>query len=344
MNLINWLGIGTVAATKQTSSKEIMVHMPSLFSTADGRTLAQTEHKQETSFDANGREVTSNTLVSNTVPAVWNSFGEANRLTPPDVREGSRVALYHVPGQNTLYWTTNGMNAETMRMETVIWGFSANPNLDADAPFSMDDYYMMKVSTHDGLFELRTSQANGEKTAWNLQMNGMAGRFDLRGTNESIFSMDDPESKFTYVNKEKSIFGVNKKKMLMSTEDSIGLNSKEAINILTKVFSLQCKDINIKADTAKIAIGKTDWEGDIDLVGNVKQEGNTKQTGNYDQTGNFKSTGIVQGLTAVRTAIVDLNTHVHGGVMNGFGSTNAPTPVPQAAAMAVQAALGNDSN
>lgn len=336
MNLLNWLGIATVAATKQTNSNEIMVHSSFFSPTADGRALAQTEMQQESSLNADGVEETSKSLVANTLPAKWGPIGDPNRKTAPDVREGSQVAIYQVSGQNQLYWTTYGFNADTHRLETVIWGFNANPALAEDTPFSVDDYTMFKVSTHEGLVQLRTSQANGEKSSFDLMINGRDGRIDIRGSEGSILSVDDPEHTFTYTNKDGSIIGVDKKKMLLFTEDSIGVQAKESVSVLTKVFNLQCKDINIKADTAQVAIGKTKWEGDIDLKGKVTQEGDYDQEGDFNQQGSINqaggntfTTGIVQGLTGVKSAITDLDTHTNTGVETGRGTSGPPMPVPQ---------------
>lgn len=328
MNLLNWLGVGTVAATKQTNTGEIMVHMAAFSPTADGRTLAQTKMQQETSLNADGVEETSKSLTSNTLPAKWGPIGEPNRLTPPDVREGSQVSVYQVSGQNQLYWTSYGFSAETHRLETIIWGFNANPGLAKDTPFSVDDYTMFKVSTHEGLVQLRTSQANGEKSSFDIMVNGRDGRIDIRGSEGSILSVDDPEHGFTYTNKDGSIIGVDKKKMLLFTEDSIGVQAKESVSLLTKVFNLQCKDINIQADTAQVAIGKTKWEGDIDLTGNVNQTGDYDQEGNFNQEGNTFSMGRIQGIAGVCTATTDLDTHTTTGVRGGNDISGPPVPTP----------------
>ena len=320
MNLINWLGVGTVASTKQTNTKEIMVHMPKDSPTADGRTLAQVETKQEEAVNGNGEPIKVTTMIGNTKPAKWNSMGEPNRLTAPDVREGSQVSLYQVGGQSSIYWTTHGFSAETHRLETIVWGFQANPNTDENTEFNVENFYTITLDTRSGFFALRTSQSNGEKSGLEAKIDGMNGRFEMVGSNKSAMIMDDHNSKFTYTNKEGTVIGVDKKKLALMTNDSILLGAENKISLITKELNIEAKTINIKADEANIAIKTTNWEG------NIIQEGNINQEGNLQQTGNTTVTGIVQGLTAVRTSRVDLDLHGHTGVRGGSDTSGPPVP------------------
>lgn len=323
MNLINWLGVGTVAATKQTNTTEIMVHVPKDSPMADGRTVAVTETKEENAVNANGEPIKVSALISNVRPAKWNSFGEPNRLTAPMVREGSQVALYQVSGQSTLYWTTSGFSGETHRLETIIWGFQANPTLDDNTEFNVDNFYTITMDTAKGEASLRTSQSNGEKSGFEVRVSGQTGRIEMVGTNKSALIMDDFNSKFIYTNKEETLIGVDKKKVSIIAPDSVLFNGEESVSILTKIFNLQANEINIKASTANVAIGKTSWEGEVNLKGKLNHDGSTKQTGNT------VSEGVVQGLSGVRSAINDLDQHGHIGVEAGDDMSGPPFPTPQ---------------
>lgn len=323
MNLINWLGVGTVAATKQTNTKEIMVHVPKDSPMADGRTVATTETKEETAVNANGEPIKVAALISNVKPAKWNSFGEPNRLTAPDVKEGTQVSLYQVSGQSTIYWTTNGFSAETHRLETIVWGFQANPTLDENTEFNVDNFYTMTVDTRSGFFALRTSQSNGEKSGFEIKVDGGAGRVEIVGTNKTGMILDDLNSKFIYTNKEETLIAVDKKKVVIDAPDSILFHGENSVSVKTKVFTLQCEDINIQASTAKVAIGTTEWEGEVNLKGNLNHTGNT------EQTGNTISSGVVQGKGGVKTSTTDVDTHGHTGVENGDGVSGPPVPTPQ---------------
>lgn len=324
MNLINWLGVGIVAATKETNTKEILVHLPSMAPMADGRVIAQTQQMQETSLNMAGEAETSTTLTSNVIPAVWNSFGDANRLTAPDVREGSKVSIYQVGGQNQYYWTTQGFGAESHRLETIVWGFQANPGVDENTPFNLDNFYTVTLDTRNGFMAMRTAQTNGEKSGFEAKIDGMNGRIDARGSNGSIFCIDDHNDHCFYTNKAGAIFSVNKKKITLNAPDSTTINAEESINLRTKQLNVQVDgEIAIIAQKARVRIPKTEWEGDIDLKGNVDQQGN------FDQVGHVFSTGIVQGMSGVKSAITDLDTHITTGVRGGPDTSGPPQPVPQ---------------
>ena len=323
MNLINHLGVGTVASTKNTNTGEIMVHLPSQSPMADGRIVANVEQKQESGLNARGETETSTVMVSNTVPAVWNSFGEANRKTPPDVREGSKVALYQVSGQNQYYWTTSGFNSETFRMETIVWGYQSNPAVAADTPFDVNNFYTVQVDTRTGCMSARTTQNNGEKSAFDVRIDGGNGRVDLGGSNGSVFSLDDANQTLTYANKPGLVLRADKKKFGLYAPDSISLSADEKITLFTKVINIQCQEVNVKAEKARVAIPDTEWEGDIKLNGNVDQEGFLKQKGN------IMTSGVVQGLSGIKSAITDLDTHGNTGVEAGKDVSAPPLPVPQ---------------
>lgn len=323
MKKLDILGVATVAGVKDTNTKEIMVNFAGWSPTADGRALAQVKMQEESAPNANGEVVTSKSLTSNTHPATWAAIGEPNRITPPDVREGSQVAIYQVQGQDKLYWTSFGVSTETHRLETVIWGYNASPNTDQDVPFDVNDYYMIAISTHTGHMTIRTSQANGEKSAFEIKVDGAAGNVVVRGSNDSVMEFNDHEASFTYQNKDKSTVNVDRKVMTLLTEDTINVFGKLRLMLKTQHFGLECETIKIKADTADVKIGQTNWEG------NIFHEGLHVQEGDSIRDGSTMSTGVVQGLQGVRSAETDLDTHTTSFVESGKGTSGPPVPVPQ---------------
>lgn len=323
MNLINHLGVGTVASTKNTDTGEIMVHLPSLSPMADGRIVASAQQQQQSGYNARGELETSTVLTTNVIPAVWNSFGEANRKTPPDVREGSKVAVYQVGGQNQYYWTTSGFNSETFRMETVVWGYQSNPSLDENTPFNIDNFYTVQVDTRNGVMSARSTKNNGEKAGFDVRIDGGNGRVDVGGTEGTVFSIDDAQQTFTYANKPGLVLRADKKKFGLHAPDLIALSAIEKFTLFTKLFQLEAEEIEIKAKKARIAIGETEWEGNIDLTGNIQQ------IGHFLQQGNTLSMGVIQALTAIKTALTDLDTHLTTEVRGGNDVSGPPLPVPQ---------------
>lgn len=331
MSLLQFLGVGQVAATKDTNTNDIMVYLPSMFPHAEGRVAAKVEQVERKSKNAFGEDVSSNTLKSNAIPATWKRMDDSNRITSPDVREGTPVAIYTVQGGNTYYWTLDGVNPNTFRMESVMWGWSANPNLDANADFNVDNFYVMKVDTRTGIMTARTSMANGEPTRFDVILDGQNGTISWAGNEGSYLKFDDMERSFTYTNRDGAVFNIVKQICNLYLPDKFNLFADNEVNIKTKTLRIQAQE-------AFIDILLTKWKGDKEHTGNTQQVGNYKQEGNFDQTGmythtgdvdrtgNTVSTGTVIGLTDVRTAVISLNLHIHAGVENGDGVTSTPLP------------------
>lgn len=306
MNLLNFIGMGIVAKTKDTNTDEILVYLPRMFPNADGRVSADLKTIDRESVNSSGEKVKSSLLHSNTVPAIWKRMGDSSRITSPDVREGSPVALYQVSGQNQYYWTLYGVDVKTFRMETVMYGWNANPKLEEDADFDIDSYYIFKVDTRTGLMAIRTSQANGEVSAFDIQINAMEGVISAGGSNKSYLVFDDKNHSFTYTNDEDSLFNIDKKVASIYTKDKINLFTEEGINIKTKVLNIQAEEMNVD-------IKLTRWKGKIERTGD------TEQDGRYDATGEIHSDTDV-------TSLVSLNKHKHSGVDRGNSSTDSPVP------------------
>lgn len=331
MNIMHCIGIGVVAATKDTNTDQILVYIPSLFPNADGRISANPKQVERTSVNAQGEQVKSNLLHSNVLPAYWKNMTDSNRTSSPDVREGSKVAIYQVPGQNKLYWTLDGVNVDTMRLETVFYNWSASPEVGENTPGDINNTYQMKISTRDGLMALRTSQANGEKVAFDIQINAMDGVMQFGGSEMGFIVWDELNHSFTYSNADGAIFKIDKKSMTVRMPDTLNLFIDKIINIKTETLRLQA-DL-LQADV-KLTQWKGNWEhtgnteqvGDYEQTGNFTQQGDYDQTGNTMRTGNSTSTGVVKGLTDVQTATISLNLHKHGGVQNGQGVTSTPVP------------------
>lgn len=320
MNLLNYLGIGTVAATKQTNTDTIMVSLKSMSPQTDGRTVAQTQEIENKTKNADGEEIIIRGMSGNAFPAEWRSMGDSNRISSPDVREGSQVAIYQITGSNNYYWTTFGVNAKTFRLEHVVMGWSANPGLSEDTPFNIDNFYTMVVSTIEGSMALRTTQMNNEKTTFELKVDAMNGQVMIAGGQKNFAVWDDVQHSFTYSNVDGSVFSVNKKKITAVALDSVSFQATEQLNILTKFFNLECKQINVKAESAEFRIPKTKWIGDVQHIGDEEQ------TGNFTQDGNTTSTGTIHADVDV-TSLTSLNYHVHPGIFPGPATTQIPVPM-----------------
>jgi phage baseplate assembly protein V len=91
----------------------------------------------------------------------------------------------------------------------------------------------------------------------------------------------------------------------------IGSDAKSEITASKITHTLGSGKVEITSGSVKITVGGTTLEI---ASGGITINGNITQTGNYDQTGLMKSN------------LITLSTHTHGGVMSGPAITAVPNP------------------
>lgn len=325
MNVLECYGVGVVAMDKDTDSDEIQVYLPLHFPDADGEVVTTAETKKVDVESPTGDASSSTTLRSNSVPCKWMALN-TNRVTSPDVRKGSKVVVYKFQGTNKYLWTYFGMDG-TLRLETVIYAYSASPKVDANTPVTPDNYYIFMISTHKKMIQLVTGQGNGEPTSYVVSLDTGNGQFGIVDGENNILSINSMEHAFSFINDEKSFLNIEKKNIALSCEQNMLLKGKEKID-------MQCTDLTIKADkSVKIQTQKSTWiSPEIMIQGNITHQGNYNQQGNYTVEGNvgvqgafsqFGGAGSVEGGWTI-DGIRYLG-HKHTGVRSGGDTSGGPT-------------------
>lgn len=318
MNILECYGVGTVTMDKELNTDEIQVHVKALFPEADGEAATQVETKNVTTQTPTGDTTSSTTLQSNTVAAKWMALN-TNRVTAPDVRKGSKVVVYKFAGQDVYRWTYFGMDG-TLRLETVIYAFSASPKVDINTPVTPENYYMFMISTHQKKIQLVTGQGNGEKAAYVIELNTGEGQFSIVDSEDNIVSLNSIEHAFSYINAEKSFLNIEKKNFTLSCEDQGIIKAKNTL-------AIQCKDLQLKADnsigietkTTSLISPKIYMKGDITHEGNYTQKGNTTIVGSFTQSGGAGN--VAGGWTIDNIRYLG---HRHGGVEKGGDKSSTP--------------------
>lgn len=284
MNVLECLGIGVVAMDKTPDTDEIQVYLPSMFPEGDGEVTTTIEEKTVTTQTPTGDRSSSTTLQSNSVPATWMPIN-TNRVTSPDVRNGSKVVIYKFKGQNTYRWTYFGMDG-TLRLETIIYAFSSSPNVDVNSPLTPENYYIFMISTHKKMIQLLTGQGNGEPTSWSITLDTGQGQYGIVDGEGGIMSINAMSHAFTYLNAEKSFINIEKKDVTMSCENNMLLKGAENID-------LTCKKMSISAsESITVNTKDTTWTSPkIAIIGDITHTGNNTQTGNYTLNGNYTGNG-----------------------------------------------------
>lgn len=313
MNVLQCLGTGTVAATKDTNSDEIFVYLPGKFAAAEGGISLDAQRIKSESVNSHGETVQTDMLATNgMVPATWKNIGEPNRISSPNVREGSQVAIYQIMGSSEYMWTTWGFGGEEMRLEAVVYGWNANPNLTKGAPFDIANFYTFIISTIDGQMTLRNSMANGEASILETTFNFMEGRVTIAGAQKSMLVLDDKNHSFTYANAEESILTVDKGNIMAVAKDGIMFQTDQSV-------SMSCKQLLVQAEQVMFNVA----EATEITSPNTTHNGNLQVNGSIGSTGGIKSESTVQGMSGLMSGNVNMDSHQHTNGNNG-GNTGGP--------------------
>lgn len=312
-NVLECFGVCEVLQDKENDTNEILVHIPGLFPNADGEVTGIVEEQKSTTKSPTGDTTSSSGLRSNGTPATWMSMN-TNRISSPNVRKGSKVVVYKFKGSSNYRWTQFGMDG-SFRLETVIYAWSASPNTNQDSPLTPDNYYILTVSSHLGKFELVTGQGNGEPTPYHICLNTKEAKFSIVDGEENIGCLNSMEHNWTFANQDKSVFAIDKKNILLSSEDSIVFKATENIVLKTKILSAVCEE----SMTWHVGERTEITSPDIFIKGNIRHEGDTNQTGKHH------STGTIESDSDCVSAGVSGKSHKHKGVKRGEDETDIPS-------------------
>lgn len=328
MSVLQCLGVGTVAADKETDTDIIQVTLPKDFPSQDGETTANADEVDATYNTQSGDIKQNKVLMSNTVPAKWMPLN-TNRITSPDVRQGTKVAVYQYVNTNKYLWTLEGLDG-TMRLETVVYAYSASPDISENTPITPDNFYILSISSHKKKIELITGQGNGEACGYQFTIDMGEGYFGTMDSFGQIFMNNAVESSLTYLNKFKSQLSVNKKDFALLNDGNTVIDTKESIQIHSKNISIVADEaLNMKAttgefifsNTLKVNVGTT-----YDLTVGNKFSINTPLAAfsalvNVGTTMNAGTSMVSPSMVAGGIEMVG---HIHGGVRGGDTTTLGP--------------------
>lgn len=226
------ISTGIVAMNKERGSKEISAWPIDLLPELDDELTDASRIVNVKAIDSFGNPVVYRVEQSAVIkPIIW--IGDTNRYTPPDVRRGERVDIYQVGNDDRYYWSARGQDEHLRRLETVLFGISANP--DNNKENSRDNSYFWEWSSHDGHITLQTSQANGEKAAFTFQFDTFKG----------LLVIEDEKGNTIYLD------SVNTDIMFENADGSFIQLIKDVINVKTKTLNVDAENINIKSKQTK---------------------------------------------------------------------------------------------
>lgn len=246
--------------------------------------------------------------VTATIPADWLNLGNPNRMTPPDVRRGMRVILFQYGDADKYYWETIGSEAGLMKLETVVYAYSASPDENV-IELTPDNAYTIEVSTRSKYIKINTSKANKEPYAYTIMLNTAEGQFYVK---------DDVGNHALLNSKERHIQIRNAVNSIIEVKDKVAnIITDNEINMKTQKVNINSSTLNIEATAGTtIKTPTTNHLGNLGIAGSL--------TGTIGEGGASGATfqGTLRVTEDVFAGNVSVRRHQHrdsGG--NGIGGT-----------------------
>jgi phage baseplate assembly protein V len=169
------------------------------------------------------------------------------------------------------------------------------------------------------------------------------------GGNKDVVRVKFPDDSFIEYDRNLHVYNLNIQGNINIVSTSEINIEAPAVNIDAEVvtatattINADAQTVNVDCETANITATETNIESVVKIIGNVDVTGNLIASGTVTAStaistpslsgpgvtmsgGNLVATGSITGADVV-AGTVNLETHVHGGVSTGSGSTAPPTP------------------
>lgn len=214
---------GIVAANKALDSNDVEVTPTETNPMADGELSSNADTLKASGTNQDGSAYQAQATVTNTLKCTWLPFGSSNRSTAPDVRRGEEVMIWQMADSDKYYWTPLIDGSKQRKLETVVHQYSGTQDESA-APSAENSYYM-EVSTHKKIMHLHTSQANGEKYGFDIQINADQGFIQIQDTSGTVFTFDPSEQQITMKNATGTLLDINKGDVTIKAGGNISITA-----------------------------------------------------------------------------------------------------------------------
>lgn len=315
-----YMGIGVVAENAILGHEELLHVAPQdQLPNMRGRLELNPQKFTTKGVDSRGKAYQSKVETGSTVTAKWLNE-DSNRITPPQLMKGETVHLYRFNGDETFYWKPTNQHMNKRVQEVVVEAYAAKPKEAAkeETPTNIKNSYTRTVDTANGLMEMRTSKANGEKAAWTVQMNGKDGKLVISDGDGNFIQIDSTLTCIDIQNKDRTHIQLDKQ--------VINIQSDKTINMKTETWNVECKTFNLKADNVKWEVGsKVEIKcPTIDLIGQVNMGGMAVTGNGGSGNGSVKGNMDVSGSQSIKGSLsasgpVDFPSGGESGHIRGSG-------------------------
>lgn len=224
-----YVGVGYNKTLLEPLGLEIKVFFYEQHASQDGDQMKPGQEVSVKTFGSNDNATVVNATISRDVMARWMPFG-SNRLTAPTLHVGERVRIYKESDTGRYWWTEMGLDEGLRRLETVIWGISANPaeGVNGRAPENM---YWIEFSSHSQKIALKTTANNGEKTAYEFYFDLKNGKVVLNDTVGNEIILDSLAHLIRMTNASNTMYELNKRDITGRCDNNITFTAGKNITL-----------------------------------------------------------------------------------------------------------------
>jgi hypothetical protein len=243
---LKFYSLGIAAENLTIGSSMLKVTPIEKLTFVDGELKSNPTQDTVTGVDATGKSFSTNATTDSTLDAKWLPLG-SNRHTPPDIRRGERLLIWRYADLDTFMWTDLGWDQNLRNLETATYVWNATQD-QSDQTTTASNCYYVEVSTHKKTITLATSQANGEKCTYTIQLNPGTGTFTFADNLGQSILIDSVNQRFFVQNASKTTMLIDKQNFTITVPDTFTLSATNNVNITTKNFNLTAQNVTLTVE------------------------------------------------------------------------------------------------
>lgn len=232
--------IGIAITDKAENSRELMVYCPELLPFIQG-SLTGANQTNEINTTSGSKSYKSQVTTTNAIKCIYRG-GDANRLTPPDVRKGEQVVVWSYGDTNQFYWRDAGVDGNTRRTET--YRIGVGDTLANNATLDDTNCHFIEIdSRRHNHIKLKTADSNGEAYCYTLTLSPETNKIMLGDNDGNSIVIDSTVPSITMCNKKGSILDLNDENIILACKKNITIESKAG-----QITMHSAKETTLKAD------------------------------------------------------------------------------------------------
>lgn len=209
--------LGIVARNKSLQSVEIEVTPIERVQMVDGELTDDVKPVRARGIDADRIPYETEVNTAVTIKATWYpGGGNANRLTPPDVRRGEKVELWRYGDTDKYYWKSYDNDLHYRKLETVTYGYSATREEDVEP--SADNTYVVEVSTHRKHLLITTTMKDEEPFKYTIKLDTKEGVLTIADNIHNTFTLNSKSQQIRMENSAGSFIDMTGSTITMRAE------------------------------------------------------------------------------------------------------------------------------